>query len=107
MTTSVREVKEGLIGQGISEEVSYGITLTPWLSGAEEASSPSVVAYDERDWSDATTKILTGAAAIAANVLTTQTVKSLRLDATYRVVCTFDVSGAGKRSCFFRVRGER
>lgn len=107
MTTSVREVREGLQVQGITEEIPYGITLTPWLSGAEVASSPAVTAYDERDGSDVSTKILSGSAAIVDNVLTTPLVKSLRLDATYQVVCTFDVSGVGKRACFFRVRGER
>lgn len=93
--------------QGISEEVSYGIALTPWLSGGETASNLVVVAYDERDWSDVTSKILQGAGGIAANVVTTPTVNSIRLDGTYRIVCTFDVSTGGKRSFFIRVRGER
>ncbi|HRF71748.1 MAG TPA: hypothetical protein PL117_03170 [Accumulibacter sp.] len=107
MTTSPREVREGLVLQGISEEVPYGIELGLWLEDGQTASSPAVVAYDERDWSEATAKILTGTAAIVGSLLTTPIVRDLRLDTTYRVVCTFDVSGAGKRSCFFRVRGER
>lgn len=107
MTTSVREVREGLQLQGVSEEIPYGIALAQWLASGETASNPSVVAYDERDWSDATSKILEGTALIADSVLTTPTVKNIRLDATYRVVCSFEISGAGKRSCFFRVRGER
>ena len=106
--TSIREVREGLIGQGISEEIAYAIALAPWLQVSETPSNPTLTAFDERDWSDVTSKIASGAPVIASGVLTTQLVKSLRLDATYRVVCTFDISGgAGKRSFFFRVRGER
>lgn len=100
---SSREALEGLQVQGLSAERRYAITVpTSW---GTPTGTPTVTAYNERDWSDVTDDVVTGVASISGQVITTAKIKSARRDATYRIRVIFDVAD-GVEDCYFRVRGE-
>jgi len=104
MTVNVREVKEGLISQGIDEAWRYTIDTAP-VSGTATG-TPTLVAWDEKDWSVVTSTITTGSLSLSGTTITTSIVQNLRLNATYRIRVTWSVGSGQTRSRFFRVRGE-
>ncbi len=86
-----RKVKESPLRQGIDEQIMYQVTTTPWGSSP---SAVAVAAYDittGRD--DVSAAVLSGAASVLGDVITTPVVKSLTVDHRYRIEVKFTCSG--------------
>jgi len=105
MSNNIREVKEGLISQGITEAWKYSFDTSP-VSGTATG-TPTLVVWDEKDWSDVTATVVSGACSLATTTITTGVISGLRLDRTYRCVVRWDVGGSQYRSRYFRLIGER
>ena len=101
---SIRDVVEGVQHQGVDEKIAYKITTTPW------ASTPVIVdvmAYDitDGDRTDVTLTLLTGAASVLGDVITTPIVQPLAVDKLYRIEVKF-TSGGNTLEFFFVVKSE-
>lgn len=87
-----REVKEGVQLQGKDEIIAYELTTTPW------GSSPTSVAVTLWDvtaatWTDVSSTMLSGAASVAGDVITTPLVTGLTAGSTYRLEVKFSTGG--------------
>lgn len=87
-----REVKEGVQLQGKDEIIAYELTTTPW------GSSPTNVAVTLWDvtaatWTDVSSTMLSGAASVAGDVITTPLVTGLTAGSTYRLEVKFSTGG--------------
>ena len=99
-----REVKEGTQDQGISEKIAYRFLSTPW------ATTPVVTqvkAYDvtEGARTDVSATILSGAAGVVGDQITTPIVQNLTFGKVYRIETTF-TSGGLTFVPYFIVRAE-
>ena len=104
MSNNIREVREGLISQGTTEAWKYSFDTSP-VSGTATG-TPTLVVYDEKDWSDATSTVVSGSCTLVSTTITTGTISALRNGRTYRCVVRWDVSGGQYRSRYFRLIGE-
>jgi len=93
------EVVEGLQRQGTDERRPYSITTTKWDSSP---TSPTVVVYDESDWSDVTSSVGTPTASASGDVITLTNLTSLIKGHTYRIEVKYLV-GTTIAECHFRV----
>lgn len=94
-----REVVEGILYQGVDEEISYTLTTTNWGS---DPSSISVV-VKERDGTDVTTTVMpTNSPSVAGDVITLSPLKSLTKGKEYRVDVQF-TAGGNVWEAYFRV----
>ena len=102
--TAVREVEQGRQVQGIDEQVAYTITTTPW---GTTPSAVAVKAYNvTTGFTDVTATVLSGAASVIGNVITTPLVKSLTEGTLYRIEVKFTCSG-NILECYFEIQAER
>ena len=86
-----RQVKESPLVQGLDEQIAYQITTTPWGSSP---GSVAVTAFDvTTDRTDVTATILSGAASVLGDVITTPVVKSLTIKHQYRIEVKFTCAG--------------
>ena len=87
-----REVKESPLRQGTDEQIAYTLTTTPWGS---TPTSVAVAAYDITSGTRTlvTSTVLSGAASVSGDVITTPVVKSLTASSVYRLEILFTVSG--------------
>lgn len=94
------EVKEGgLHRQGTDEEAIYTVTTTKWGSSP---SSPTVVVYDESDWSDVTSSVGAPTASASGDIITLTALTSLTKGHTYRIEVKF-TTGSNIFETHFRV----
>lgn len=87
-----REVKEGVQLQGKDEIIAYTLTTTPW------GSSPASVVVTLWDitsatWTDVTSAMLSGAASVQGDVITTPLVTGLTAGNIYRLEVKFATGG--------------
>lgn len=87
-----REVKEGNLEQGKDEIIAYTLTTTPW------GSSPSSVVVTLWDitspaWTEVTSTMLSGAASVLGDVITTPLVTGLTAGNVYRLEIKFSTGG--------------
>jgi hypothetical protein len=101
----IRQVIESPLVQGDEEQIVYSIRTTPW--GAAP-SNVSVKGYDVTGgaYTDVTSTILSGAAAVAGDVITLPVVKSMTQGKVYKIEVYFE-SGSQKFECYFLVECER
>lgn len=104
MSNNIREVKEGLISQGTTEAWKYSFDTAP-VSGTATG-TPTLVVYDEKDWSDVTATVASGACTLVGTTITTGVISALRKDRTYRCVVRWDVGSSQYRARYFRLIGE-
>jgi hypothetical protein len=104
--TELRQIKEGNIPQGVSEEAIYTLDVSAW------GNDPTSVSVDVFPWAnnakEATVKstvMPTGSPTVSGNVITLPTLKSLTDGVTYRVEVTFTVS-SNKLIAYFLVKAE-
>lgn len=102
--SNIREVKEGLIEQGITEAWAYSFDTAP-VSGTATG-TPTLIVYDEKDGSDVTSTVVSGACSLASTTITTGIISALRVNRTYKCVVRWSVGSSQFRSRFFRLRGE-
>ncbi|KKM65393.1 hypothetical protein LCGC14_1491740 [marine sediment metagenome] len=101
---SIREVAEGLLGQGSDESLMYSIDITNWGS---DPPSISVKVYDENLMTDVTQTVMpTGSLSVADDIISLPLLKNLTIGASYRVEVLFTI-GLNIWQCYFRVRCER
>ena len=87
-----REVKEGVQLQGKDEIIAYELTTTPW------GSSPTSVVVTLWDvtaatWTDVSATMLSGAASVNGDVITTPLVTGLTAGNIYRLEVKFTTGG--------------
>ena len=89
MDTTTRRIVESPLYQGVDEQIAYTLTTTPW------GSSPTSVAVVLKNsaGTDVSSTYLSGSASVSGNVITTPVVKSLVVDAWYRLEIKFTCSG--------------
>lgn len=104
MSSNIREVKEGLILQGIDEAWRYSFDTSPIAGTA--SGTPTAVAWDEKDNVNVSATVLSGTCSLSSTTITTSIVQSLRLARTYKIVVTWSVGASQTRSRYFRVQGE-
>lgn len=98
------QVKEQKLRQGADEEIAYALTTTPW---GKNPTDVAVKAYDcNADYADVTSRVLSGAASVTGDVITTPVVKSLKERTDYRIEVKF-TTGSKVLECFFMLHGER
>lgn len=103
MTDSIREVVEGLLGQGVDESIVYTIDSSPW-GGAPV--SPTAVIKDEQDsFSDVTVDVATGTASANGDTILSPEIHSLIAGKIYRVEIAY-TSGGNTLEIFFRIKAE-
>ena len=105
MTANTREVKEGLIVQGVDEAWRYTLDTAP-VSGTATG-TPTLAVSDENGWSDVTSAVVSGVCTLNGTMITTGIIQTLHVDVTYRCLLTWSVGGSQTRSRYFRLRGER
>lgn len=95
-----REIVEGKQVQGIDESIAYTVTTTPWGSSPV---SVSVKAYDITGpaYTDVSSTVLSGAASVSGDVITTPVLTALTEDHRYRVEVKFTCSGNTYEAYFF------
>lgn len=118
MTKVIREIKEGIQGQGASEEVTYTITIpTTW---GTPTGTPTVKGYtcsggrlDNHQYvggtvTDVTSTIFpAGTASVSSQDITIPECKSLTFGVLYLVSILFDTSEGDKLEAYFFIEGER
>lgn len=102
--SSLREVLEGLVFQGVDEAWRYQIDTSP-VSGTATG-VPTMTVWDEADGSDVTASVVTDACSLNGTTITTAILYNLRRDHTYKCRITWSVGSGQTRSRYFRVRGE-
>lgn len=101
---TMREVKEGLIYQGVDEEIVYTITTTPVGSGPiNEDMTVWDMSVEPRV--DVTAGTTSGAMAVVGDVITLKSLESLTAGKLYRVEVEFETGGS-KFERYFRVKAE-
>lgn len=90
MSTSTREIIESPWEQGSDEIRAYSLTTTPW---GGTPSSPVVKLYELPDFTDRTSTLLSGAASIVGDVITTPAVTGLTNGTRYRLEIKFVTGG--------------
>lgn len=99
-----REVKEGLLPQGVDERVVYKLDTTPWGSAP---TAVQVKAYDEMiAFSDVSATVLTGSPTVLVNLITCPTLFNLVQDHIYRLEIKF-TTGDNTYEAFARIAAER
>lgn len=90
MMTSTREIVEGVIEQGIVEEITHLLDISAWGTGPLNI---EVTVKDTETGEDVSAQVLTGAAsAHDATHILLPTIHSLTADHEYRVDVIFDVT---------------
>jgi hypothetical protein len=91
MAVPTREVKEGLIEQGVDERVAYKIDTTVW------GQNPTNVLVQVLDVTnghlDVTDDVTTGSVSVVGNEVRLPLIHSLTLDHLYRVEVQFESDG--------------
>jgi len=96
-----REVTEGLLRQGVDEQVRYTIAATP-----PPVTVGPVTVTDETLGEDVTATVASGAASIQAGAILLPVLKSLQVGHLYRVEVQY-TDGFSTLEPYFRVQGER
>ena len=91
--------------QGEDESIVYTVTTTEWGSAP---TGVVVTAYEVvgHDKTDVSATVLTGASAVAGDVITLPALASLTAGEMYRVEVQFD-TGGNTFECYFYVTGEQ
>jgi hypothetical protein len=102
MTSSKREIAEGLQYQGEDEEITYSLTVTNWISTLSAATSVKVYDITENARTDVTTTVMpTATMTVNGNVIIFSPLKALTADHTYRLDVKF--SGDGQKPEAFAI----
>lgn len=89
MKADDRRVAEGILYQGVDEQIVYTLDVSAW---GLSPTSPAVKAYDMSDaHKDVTATVLSGTASVAGNVITLPKVKSLTQNHRYRIEVQFTI----------------
>lgn len=100
--SSVREVVESPLEQGVDEEIQYSVTTTNF---GTSPSSPAVVVKNNKTGDDVTSTVMpTGSPSASGDVITLPVMKSLTAGVFYRVEVKFEANGQLFEPYFF-VRG--
>ena len=100
-----REIAEGIVSQGVDEEIVYTLTTTPW------GSSPATVSIKVYDvtlgYTDVTSTVMpTGSITASGDVLTFPKLKALTARHLYRIEPKF-TAGGNVWEPYFEVLAER
>jgi len=91
--------------QGVDERISRSVTVTSWGS---TPTAVTVVAWDVTvtPWTNVSSTILTGAASVAGDVITTPLIGGMTAGKTYRIEITFTVASGNTFQPFFIIMAE-
>lgn len=98
-----REFRQSPVTQGMSEQIAYALTTTPWGSSP---TSPAVKIYLLPDYMDVSATNLSGSASANGDVITTPKVINLAPGREYRMEIQFTASGS-TWVAWGIIRGER
>lgn len=96
--TTIREVKESPLEQGVNESIFYDLTTTPWGGSPTSPVAKLYVKNDDGTLSDVTATNMPGSPTVAGNVITSPTVVNLAADKEYRLDFRFVISGKTEES---------
>jgi hypothetical protein len=105
MDRTSREIAESPLWQGADEEIAYDITTTPWGTAPSDV-AVKLFTFDGDTYTDVSAGNLSGAVAVAGDVITTPTVKSLVAGTTYQLEVKF-TSGGNIFEVFAHIVGQR
>lgn len=92
MTTTVREIKEGIQEQGTEEIIVYTLTVpTTW--GVPASPSAKIYSYLDSTYTDTSSTNMSGSASVNGQVITLPSVTSLVEETLYRVEVKWTSSG--------------
>lgn len=98
-----REVAEGLLRQGVDEQIAYTITTTNW--GSSPTTTSMVVKDETLNFTDVTATVASGSTSVAGDVITLPIIKLLTAGHIYRAEVKF-TSGGNVFECYFRIKAE-
>lgn len=99
----IREVKDGVQVQAVSEEIPYSIDFTDWPN---PPTSPTLAAEDSSGADKTSTLFPSGSPSINGNIITLPLCKAGTVGEIYKVTVGYTWNTTTKLSCYFYVRFE-